>query len=813
MLNRNTLLAIFAFMATAIHAQDIPFQKPPKVIEDMAMAAFSTVVRVNNTQDWALKLNEAPYYSIEELAEPELKLAGQRINPNTFSTSRVKGYESITLISMKDQKEYTVTNIPQNAVILSASWLPAADKAIVAVKESDGVYLYEVAPTDLTAHRVADYRVNATSGLSIIPTSDDTFLFYAVPKGERALPVNNPVPIGPVIQENDGKVVAARTYQDLLKNKYDEDLFDYYFTSQLVEVSPSGVREINDPQIYRSISVSPDKQMMLVSTIERPFSYVVTMYSFPTKTVVNDMDGATIKEIANTPVVVSAMGYDTTSPYPRQYSWRADKPATLTWIEAQDEGNPRKNKVEYSDILYQQEAPFTADKQELLKTKWRMRNVQWCDGDFALATEMTQAKRMKHTFSFSPDTQKAPQTIFELSTNDLYNDLGSPVLVKNEYDKYVVYTDKRHSFLMMRSNGASPEGDMPYLSKYTLADKSNKILWRCQAPYYEYISDVLDPDKLVLLTNRQSQTQPGNYYVRDLKRNKMTAITDVQNPYPMMEGVTKERINYQRADGLGLTATVYLPAGYDKEKDGRLPVLMWAYPREYKSMQDASQVRGSQYRFSVINYSSPVFWVTRGYCVMESVEMPIVGSETTEPNDTYLEQLVMDAEAAVKVITDMGVGDPDRVAVGGHSYGGFMTANLLAHTRLFKAGIARSGAYNRTLTPFGFQSETRTYWEAPEIYYSMSPFSYAHQIKDALLLVHGEMDNNTGTFPIQSERLYNAVKGHGGTARYVVLPYESHGYSAKENILHLLYEEDAWLEKHLSRKEQPNEAAKELSAF
>jgi dipeptidyl aminopeptidase/acylaminoacyl peptidase len=283
--------------------------------------------------------------------------------------------------------------------------------------------------------------------------------------------------------------------------------------------------------------------------------------------------------------------------------------------------------------------------------------------------------------------------------------------------------------------------------------------------------------------------------LKDLKKKKETALTAFANPYPMMEGVTKEKIKYKRADGIDLTATVYLPAGYDKEKDGRLPVLMWAYPREYRNAKDAAQVRGSQYNFSIIKYGSPIFWVTQGYCVMENVEMPIVGTEDKEPNDTYIEQLVMDAEAAVKVITEMGVGDPDRIGVGGHSYGAFMTGNLLTHTKLFKAGIARSGAYNRTLTPFGFQAETRTFWESPEVYNAMSPFNYANQLSGALLLVHGELDNNTGTFPIQSERFYQALKGHKATVRYVVLPLESHSYSAKENILHLLYEENAWLEK------------------
>lgn len=124
-----------------------------------------------------------------------------------------------------------------------------------------------------------------------------------------------------------------------------------------------------------------------------------------------------------------------------------------------------------------------------------------------------------------------------------------------------------------------------------------------------------------------------------------------------------------------------------------------------------------------------------------------------------------------------------------------MTANLLAHSDLFRAGIARSGAYNRTLTPFGFQSERRTFWEAPEMYAKVSPFWYADKIKEPILLIHGEADNNQGTFPIQSERMFAAIRGNGGTARLVMLPLEAHGYAAKESTEHTLFEMVQWFDK------------------
>jgi len=275
------------------------------------------------------------------------------------------------------------------------------------------------------------------------------------------------------------------------------------------------------------------------------------------------------------------------------------------------------------------------------------------------------------------------------------------------------------------------------------------------------------------------------------------ALTTFTSPYSLLEGVSRQKITYKRDDGINLSGDLYLPTGYNPERDGTLPVLIWAYPIEYKSAADASQVRGSGNTFTRPYYGSPVLWVTQGYAVLDQAEMPVVGENGNEPNDNFIPQLYLNAHAAIQKLAAMGVGDSTRVAVGGHSYGAFMCVNLLAHTNLFKAGIARSGAYNRTLTPFGFQGEERTYWEAPDVYNNMSPFSHADKIKAPLLLIHGDSDNNSGTFPLQSERLFSAIKGLGGTVRYVSLPFESHGYSAKENILHMLWETDQWLEKYV----------------
>ncbi len=356
---------------------------------------------------------------------------------------------------------------------------------------------------------------------------------------------------------------------------------------------------------------------------------------------------------------------------------------------------------------------------------------------------------------------------------------------------------------MNNTTGASPKGDLPFFATFDIATKKQEIIWRSDEGYYEAIVKVLDADKLSVLTRRESEKEVPNYYIRDLKNKATKPVTSFTDPYPQLQGVTKEKIRYKRADGVDLTGDLYLPKGYDSKRDGKLPLLLWAYPAEYNSAADAAQVRGSEHRFTLINWASPVFWVTQGYAVLNNAEMPIVSvDKDKKPNDNFIEQLKMNAESAINKLDEMGVGDRKRVAVGGHSYGAFMTANLLAHTNLFKAGIARSGAYNRSLTPFGFQNEDRTYWDDPKLYNDMSPFTYADKIKTPLLMIHGDADDNTGTFPIQSERLFNAIKGNGGTVRFVLLPYEAHSYRGKENLLHMLAEQNSWLEKYVKNADK-----------
>jgi dipeptidyl aminopeptidase/acylaminoacyl peptidase len=787
------LLGLLGFNSLLFAQDDFRYQTPPKNIQDLVMAKPTPGVSIDDKAEWMLLLDRSDYPSIDELAQPELRIAGLRINPANFSPSRSGSSNNIQIRNIKTGQVYSIDGLPQDLRASSVQWSPNQQRFAFLHSTASAIDLYTVDLATRKARKINTQPLNIVLG-GTFQWIDNESLLYKTIVPNRQLTAKAGAPAGPVVQENLGKAAASRTYQDLIRNAYDEALFDYYGTAQLVRNNGTSEQAIGAPAIYRSISLSPDRQYILATTINRPFSYLVPASGFPHTVAVMDLNGRVVKELAKNPSSEGQpIGFDDVAVFPRNFSWRDDEPSTVTFVKALDNGLGRR-KADYRDGLYAVSMTGDAQPKELLKTKRRFSGILWGTKDVAIVYEQSFADRKMRMSRFNPSTGQV-DSLFERSSNDAYSDIGSPMTQRNSFNRntLILLNGKE---LLLRSQGASPEGDMPFVQTFDITNGNRKMLWRSVAPYYENIVDVIDPVNGVFLTSRESPSEAPNYFIRNTKRKiAPVAITNFQNPYAGMQGVAKQKISYPRADGINLTGDLYLPAGYDAKKDGPLPVIIWAYPREYKSADDAAQVRGSKYTFTRINYGSPIFWVTQGYAVLDNAEMPIVGEGGKEPNDHFIPQLYLNAHAAIQKLAQMGVGDSNRVAVGGHSYGAFMTANLLAHTKLFKAGIARSGAYNRTLTPFGFQAEERTYWEAPEVYHQMSPFTYANQIKTPLLLVHGELDNNPGTFPIQSERLYNAIKGHGGTVRYLVLPYESHGYSARENILHLLWEQNQWLEK------------------
>jgi len=796
----KTLLCLLLLATTQIQAQDaVSYQTPPKAVADLLLAKPTPGVSVDGKATWMLLSERNSYPTVEELGQPEMRVAGLRLNPNNFSLSRQNFINNFTLKNIKEGKEYPVTGLPANLLASAVSWSPSESKIAFTHTSGPQVDLYVIDVATKKATKINKRAVNAVLGQSYTWVDDNTILYKATTQAPSAAPKKPITPKGPTVQQNLGKAAPSPTFQDLIKSPYDEQVFEFFATAQLIQNKNGVETVIGKPAILSSFTLSPDKKYLLQRMIQKPFSYLVTANGFPSTVSITDLSGKVVKVLAELPSTEGTpSGYDNTQNVPRGFDWRDDEAATITWAIPLDSGLIRKN-VEYHDAVYSLSAPFTGTAKELFKTKMRYAGTSWGNETLALVQEISRAKQIGRISRFNTTTGSI-ELLYERNQTDAYNNPGSPVTTKNNFGRSVITTvDNGTKLLMNNTTGSSPKGDLPFLAKFDLQTKQNEIIWRSQEGKFEFVVDVLDPNKLSLLTRKESQTDVPNYYLKDLMlKIADRPITNFSNPYPALEGVTKEKVKYKRADGVDLTGDLYLPKGYNKDKDGPLPFIIWAYPREFNSAADAAQVRGSKDRFTALNWGSPIFYVTQGYAVLDNAEMPIVAtSADKKPNDNFVSQLTMNAEAAINAVAAMGVGDKNRVAVGGHSYGAFMTANLLAHTNLFKAGIARSGAYNRTLTPFGFQNEDRTYWQAPQLYYEMSPFSYADKIKTPILLIHGEADDNTGTFPINSERLFAAIKGNGGTVRFVYLPYEAHGYRGKENILHLLWEQYQWLEKYV----------------
>jgi dipeptidyl aminopeptidase/acylaminoacyl peptidase len=793
------LLACFAWLCT--NAQDaINYQLPPKTIMDLALAKPTPQISVDNKGEWMLIIERNSYPTVEELGQPEVRVAGMRINPNNYSLSRQNFINNFSLRNIKTGKEYKISGLPANLLSTTAIWNEKQNKIAVTNVSATQVDLYMIDVATQKATRVNKSPLNIVMGGSFIWADDNTLLYRTVIAPASAMPKKPITPKGPTVQENYGSASPRPTFQDLIKSPYDESLFEFFTKAQLVKNVNGIETKINAPAIYTSVTVSPDKKYLLVRTVNKPYSYAVPAFGFHSTITIHDANGKLIKELTKLPSSETApAGNDNVQDAPRNIQWRDDEAATVVWCKPLD-GGLIKNTADFRDGVYALAAPFTGEAKELFKTKNRYAGVAWGNNNFALVYEVLRGKARVWMNRVNPSTGQM-ELLLERSLNDAYADLGNPVTVKNQYGRDVVVPDN-NQLLMNNTTGASEKGDLPFLSKFDLGTKKNEIIWRCSEDVYEVVVDILDSKNLTVLTRRETQTIVPNYWIKmPGTMQKEEQITNFTNPYPALEGVNKQKISYKRADGVDLTGDLYLPKGYDAAKDGKLPVIMWAYPREFTNARDAAQVRGSKNSFVRLNWGSPIYWVTQGYAVLDNAEMPIVAtSADKKPNDDFIEQLKLNARAAIDKLNEMGVGDSTRVAVGGHSYGAFMTAHLLSHTNWFKAGIARSGAYNRTLTPFSFQNEDRTYWQAPKLYFDMSPFSYADKIKTPILLIHGEADDNTGTFPIQSERMFQALKGNGGNVRYVTLPYEAHGYRGRENILHLLWEEHMWVEKYVKGK-------------
>ncbi|MDG2185902.1 MAG: prolyl oligopeptidase family serine peptidase, partial [Mariniblastus sp.] len=739
-----------------------------------------------------------------------------RIDPAANGPFRTSYNKGLTYRLMADSQFARRVDLPPGGKLATLSWSHASDAFAYSVVTDGGTELWAVGELQTTGQqplgkkpvKVADQLSTVMGGISWMPDGK-TILARLVPENRGEEPAPSLTPTGPNIQESYGNKSPTRTYQDLLSNAHDEALFSYYATSQIALVDLQGtITKLGDPGIYTSVRPSPDGKYLLVEKIKKPFSFLMTYRSFPKSIEVWGLGGpnqdvvesrkliADVPMAENIPIEGVRLG-------PRNVEWKAGDAATLIWVEALDGGDP-KTKAEYRDQIVALSAPFESKPDGLVKLQHRAAGVSFFkDPSILMTTEYDRDRRWVRAQMHDLKTPgSTPRTMMDRSIRDRYADPGRTVTMRDETGHSIALQDG--DWIYRTGDGASPRGNLPFIDRQNLKTLETERLWRCAEGSYEQCAGIAKSSadqKPVVITSSENPVTPPNYFLRDLNTGKASPLTDFQDPTPEIRGIKKQLVNYKRADGVPLSATLYLPADY---KEGtRLPLLVWAYPREFSDAKTAAQISGSPHRFTRMRGLSHLTLLTQGYAIMDSATMPVIGDPETM-NDTFIEQIVAAAQAAIDKAVEMGVADPDRVAVGGHSYGAFMTANLLAHCDLFKAGIARSGAYNRTLTPFGFQSERRAFWDAKDIYFGISPFMHAHKINEPILLVHGENDNNSGTFPMQSKRMYQAIKGNGGSVRLVMLPNESHGYRARESVLHTQAEMIDWLDKYVKNPEFPD---------
>jgi len=797
-----TFLFLGMGFSAAIAQENVTYQKPSKEILELADYQRAPTVNMDSKKEYMLLSYRNTYKTLDDLNQEEMRLGGLRINPTTNISSTVTYINNLKLRKVKDKNEIQVKGLPENARIANVSWSPNEKKIAFTNTTNSGVELWIIDVVSATATKITSDNLNANLGSPFNwMTDNETLLVKVLPKNRKPLiDEKKNLPKGPTVSTADGSKSQNRTFQDLLKNKTDEANFESLVTSELYKISIYGKAELfKADDIYAGESFSPDGKYLMLTTIQKPFSYIVPLSRFPQKSIVYDASGKEIK-IVNEVALNEIMpkGFSSVRKGKRSMSWRSDKPASLSYVEALDEGDQAKE-VPYRDEIFVWEAPFTNAATSFFKTKQRFGGIMWGNDNYAIVYDSWYDTRNAKTYLVNPSNLSAEAKIIsDRNSQDIYSDPGDFETKRNEFNKYVLAIENDNAYLI--GNGFTKNGQFPFIDEFNLKTQKTKRLYT--STYTDKKEDLLsveDFKKGEVLVMIQSKNEYPNYFMRNIKsKNSLTQITAFANPFTSIKNVYKEVIKYKRKDGVELSGTLYLPANYDRTaKKEKLPLLIWAYPAEFKDKNSAGQNDKNPNEFTFPNYGSFVYWVTKGYAVLDDASFPIIGEDKTEPNDTFIPQLVSNAEAAIDAVDKLGFINRKKVAVGGHSYGAFMTANLLTHSNLFACGIARSGAYNRTLTPFGFQSEQRNFWDVPEVYAGMSPFNTADKMKTPLLLVHGDADNNPGTFTLQSERYFQALKGLGAPVRLVLLPKESHGYAAKDNILHLLWEQDQFLEKYL----------------
>jgi dipeptidyl aminopeptidase/acylaminoacyl peptidase len=820
-LNRLLVVAlVVCAMSAPIAAQSnsstFGYDLPPKNILDVMRAPSPPMPEVSPTQDAILLVSWQDYPSISRVATPFLRLAGARVEPRNHSKHDTPGGYGITLCARSfelvrlDESRQIPIALPEGACPGEPIWSADGKRFAFVNLAPDAVELWIGDAKTGEVHPVPGARLNPMFNDEMQWMPDQkTLLVKLVPEGMGAPPPEPVVPPGPSIQETTGEKGQSSTYEnrDTLGNKHDEDVFDYYAASQLafVDASTAAITLVGKPGNYDSLDPAPDGRHILVASIHKPYSYVTTYDRFPQEVEVwdtADRSHVVAHTIASLPLA-DRVPINGVPLGPRDFSWRATEPATLVWAEALDGGDWNVT-VPARDKIMLLARPFDSPAVEITRTEQRYAGVSWGEQpSIALLYEFDNNRHWVRTFIIDVDhPERKPRLLWDRSTDEKYANPGNPVTRQLANGFSVVRMEGDSIFLS--GVGASPDGDRPFLDRLDLNTQKTERLFRSDKTSYEQFLSFTGPGTHTFITWHQSPTDPPNAFVRSLGKplaaptgeavfaSTDVAVTHIPDPTPEVRAIKKRLVKYKRADGLDLSFTLYTPPGY--EEGTRVPAILYAYPLDYADASKAGQVSGSQETFTRLRQYRLL--LLAGYAIIDNASFPIVG-DPKKAYDTYLEQLVADAKAAVDEAVRLGVADPNRIGVTGHSHGAMMTANLVAHSDLFRAGVATSGAYNKTLTPFGFQNERRSVWEATDVYMKVSPFFSADKLKTPLLLMHGAEDANPGTTPIQSVKLFEAIRGNGGTTRLVLLPHEPHWYAAMESNEQYVYEMLRWFDKYV----------------
>jgi dipeptidyl aminopeptidase/acylaminoacyl peptidase len=780
-------------------AQPQRYKQPPEEVTALLTAPPPPLTSSSPTHEAILMVEYTANPGIALLARPYVRLAGLRID-TALNCRQITTEYTGARIRWLWQEEPVPIRLPVHGSLAGVPvWSPDGRKIAFGIRALGGIELWVANAWTGECYRAGNMMLNDVLGPAFKWMRDsDRLLVKVVPAYRQPAPKPSPTPEGPIIEESTpGKLAQVRTHQDLLKDTDDERLFEYYATSQIAvfRSSTGQVHQLCLPDLYMDAEWSPDEKYLLVTILQKPFSYRVPYYDFARRTEIRDANGQLVREVDRRPVSDDTPRQGVVSG-PRDFRWQSLHPARLLWVEALDGGDPTR-KAECRDELLQWDAPFEGTPASVLKTRHRLSRIDWtAQSDIVLLTEYDRDRRWTTTYRLNLSRPEEKTVLFDRNIRDDYSDPGSPLYIQLPNGHRVIRQEGDWAWFAAR--GASPKGDFPRLDKINLKTGQRQTVYTCPEDAFEEFVMFEGKNTQRIVTRYQSKTEPPNFYLIDLKDKTRKALTSFADPAPQLTRAEKRLIRYYRADGVPLSGTLYLPPDYSPGQ--RLPLFIWAYPLEYSDAATAGQVRGSENTFTFFRDATPLWLLTQGHAVLMNATIPIVGDPETM-NNTFIEQTVAAGRAAIDYLDSLGLIDRQRVGVGGHSYGAFMTATLLAHSDDYAYGIARSGAYNRTLTPFGFQSERRSFWEVPELYLRLSPFTYAHRIRRPLLLIHGQEDNNSGTFPIQSERLFQAIQGHGGTARLVLLPYESHSYRARESVLHVVTEMLEWAETYGKKRQ------------